>query len=60
MHLFLPIIIPTIKQTPENNPKCLLSANSSLGTTSFIKSGLTIAPSVKRRCVIIGVLLSRR
>ena len=61
MHfLFLPIIIPTIKQTPENNPKCLLSVNSSLGPTSFIESGLTIVPDVKRRCVRIGVLLSRR
>jgi hypothetical protein len=57
MHLFLPIIIPTIKQIPENNPKCLLSAISSLGPTSFIESGLTIDPAVKRRCVIIGVLL---
>jgi hypothetical protein len=30
----LPMMIPTIKQTPENKPRCLLSVTSSLGNTA--------------------------
>jgi len=50
VHLFLPIIIPTIKQTPENRPKCLLSVTSSVGNTSFNESDLTIDSTVECRC----------
>jgi hypothetical protein len=57
MYLFLPIITPTIKQTPENKPKCLLSVTSSVGNTSFNESAFTIDPTVKRRCGTIDELL---
>jgi len=30
----LPMILPTIKQTPENKPRCLLSVTSSVGNTA--------------------------
>jgi len=30
----LPMMIPTIKQTPENKPRCLLSVTSSVGNTA--------------------------
>jgi len=60
MYLLLPIIIPTIKQAPENRPKCLLSVTSSVGNTSFNESGLTIDSTVECRCWTRVELLWRR
>ncbi len=45
---------PTIKQTPENKPRCLLSVTSSVGNTGFRGSGWTIDATDKRRCAITG------
>jgi hypothetical protein len=35
----LPIMIPTIKQIPENKPRCLLSDTSSVGKIAPNASG---------------------
>ncbi len=60
MHWILPIVMPTIKQTPWNRPKCLLSVTSSVGNTSFNESGLTIDSAVEFGFWIGVELLWRR
>ncbi len=49
IQFLLPIIPPTIKQTPENKPRCLFSVTASVGSATFNESSLTIDPVVKRR-----------
>ncbi len=42
------MIMPTIKQIPENKPRCLFSTTSSVGSTAFNGSGWTI--DAEERC----------
>ncbi len=56
----LPMILPTIKQIPENKPRCLFSVTSSVGNTAFNGSGWTIDATDTRRCSVIGNWTWRR
>ncbi len=56
----LPMMRPTIKQTPENKPRCLLSVTSSVGNTAPNGSAWMIDATDKRRCGITGDSTRRR
>ncbi len=47
-------MMPTIKQTPENKPRCLFSVTSSVANTAPNGSAWTIDAIDKRRCAITG------
>jgi hypothetical protein len=48
------MMMPTIKQTPENKPRCLFSVTSSVANTAPNGSAWTIDAIDKRRCAITG------
>jgi hypothetical protein len=50
----LPMMLPTIKQIPENKPRCLLSVTSSVGNRAPNASGWTIDAIDTRRCSAVG------
>ncbi len=54
------MILPTIKQIPENKPRCLLSVTSSVGKTALSGSGGTIDAIETSLCSIRGVSIRRR
>ncbi len=54
------MMVPTIKQTPENKPRCLLSTTSSVNSTAFSGSGWTMDAAERRRCSVTGGWTWRR
>lgn len=48
------MIVPIMKQTPENKPKCLFKVTWSVGNTTPDESGWTIDATERRRWGVTG------